>query len=547
MNTMNALISGQAGVAVLLDVGPTGSIGETAPTEQETLFSGPKPLYALALNPPGARLPCKSWADVQNLFAGADDVTEYHDITHEKVVDLLGTAWARDRALQLVLALLDAKLKTETRVSAAKSIVKLFSHVGEGETGDVKAFVANRLHSVPLPNEGVDLSGAIRVAEECEKTSDLITFLLQLDEAQQGIMNARRVWDKLPLDLFGREVALNLEKNEQCEREKKRIELALISMGIFRELARMSEMPPTDDLRIALHDLECYYTPRATAANLPSKVIAEFVQQIGHFSAYREAERKIEVARHSGATTLYLPQQPTGLSLVELPETLIELTQLEVLNLSGHSLSELPEWLGRLTRLRELNLSRNTLTELPETIGRLTGLQVLNLRDNSLSNLPEGFRHLTELRKLDLAGNRLMRLPISLGYLANLQTLNLYGNVLTELPTWIGHLTQLRDLTLWNNNLKILPESLTHLPHLQRLDLEANQLEDLPPTMGQLAQLQTLYVGSNHLKDLPISLTELTQLRTLQLAGNPLNPELEVAVQHGVSAVLSYLSVKADE
>jgi len=60
--------------------------------------------------------------------------------------------------------------------------------------------------------------------------------------------------------------------------------------------------------------------------------------------AYRNAERKIEAARRSGAKDL---------------------------DLSGENLAELPEWLGQLTQLQTLDVRGNKLSALPKSLGNL--------------------------------------------------------------------------------------------------------------------------------------------------------------------------------
>jgi Leucine-rich repeat (LRR) protein len=66
--------------------------------------------------------------------------------------------------------------------------------------------------------------------------------------------------------------------------------------------------------------------------------------------AYRQAEKKIEEARRSGAKELHL----VGMVLTELPESLGQLTQLQSLDLSQNELTALPESLGNLTQLQTL-------------------------------------------------------------------------------------------------------------------------------------------------------------------------------------------------
>jgi GTPase SAR1 family protein len=163
--------------------------------------------------------------------------------------------------------------------------------------------------------------------------------------------------------------------------------------------------------------------------------------------AYREAEKKIEEARRSGA--------------------------------------------------KKLDFSFMKLTELPESLGQLTQLQTLDLSDNQLMELPESLGQLTQLKALYLYKNLLMALPKWLGQLTQLQTLSLWENQLTALPEWLGQLTQLRTLSLYRNKLTDLPSSLSlaQLKHLERLDLRDNPLnpelaaaysEGLPAVMAYL-------------------------------------------------------------
>ena len=106
---------------------------------------------------------------------------------------------------------------------------------------------------------------------------------------------------------------------------------------------------------------------------------------LGNDEAYREAERKIEAALRLVPDVFSLG----GMGLTELPESLCELTQLEVLHVSHNRLTALPETLGKLTHLQVLHLSDNQLTSLPESLRKLTRLQELYLDGNPALGLPE--------------------------------------------------------------------------------------------------------------------------------------------------------------
>ncbi len=312
--------------------------------------------------------------------------------------------------------------------------------------------------------------------------------------------------------------------------------------------------------------------------------------------AYRKAEKKIEQARLKEATKLNL----NGMKLTELPESLGNLTQLQLLNLGYNELTELPESFGQLAQLQELNLEKNKLTELPESLGQLTQLQLLNLGYNKLTELPESFGQLTQLQKLSLHSNQLTELPVSLGLFTQLQDLDISGNKLEALPKWLGALTGLRKLDVSYLDLTEVPVWLAKFSRLKYLTLHENEIHTVPPWFGQLDDLTEFSIGGNpigtlsssirnlnklkqlnlwdcnlhaipewigeissltflnfintpqshtpnKITDIPISLLNLNNLSELRLDDNPLNLELAEANKQGFDAVMAYLRAKAAE
>jgi RocCOR-like putative regulator of kinase activity/DAPkinase-like Roc (Ras of Complex) protein/Leucine Rich Repeat (LRR) protein len=241
--------------------------------------------------------------------------------------------------------------------------------------------------------------------------------------------------------------------------------------------------------------------------------------------AYRRAQYEIEEARRSGAKTLDL--SPRGDAedsekLIELPESLGQLTQLQQLNLYDNQLRSVPEWLSQLTQLQRLDLSSNQVRVLPESLGQLTQVQSLDLSFNQLTGLPE-----------------------SLGQLKQLQSLELFHNELTVLPESLSQLTQLEFLSLGANELTRLPDTLGALRSLRILTLTGNRISEIPRSFSKLHNLESMWLDSNELRDLPASLAKLRRLRDLRLGNNPLNSELAAAYAEGLDAVKHYLRAKS--
>ena len=267
-----------------------------------------------------------------------------------------------------------------------------------------------------------------------------------------------------------------------------------------------------------------------------------------------------------------------------LPETIVNLTKLKILNLNdNYRLETLPEKIGKLTSLKVLDLSKNRLIELPESIGELVNLEELSLEGNRLEKLPESVSELVNLRKLNLKNNyRLETLPKNIEKLVNLEEAEIssyklkdqlkrigkmaepkekqieyslefikekYQGVeitaeevraLEELEKMLGEIIPAVDKLEWDTfgflvengkvveiglierGIRKLPENFSNLVNLKLLDLNSNKLEELPEDIGKLIQLKELYVMRNQLTKIPESFTELTQLKKLDILHNKL-------------------------
>ena len=101
---------------------------------------------------------------------------------------------------------------------------------------------------------------------------------------------------------------------------------------------------------------------------------------------------------------------------------------LKTLNVSYNSLLLLPNSIGELTQLETLNVAHNQLQHLPETLSYCTVLTELNANANLLSSLPTSLQQCTQLKKVYLAFNNLLRRHVE-SIVPKECELNLQGNL----------------------------------------------------------------------------------------------------------------------
>ena len=177
---------------------------------------------------------------------------------------------------------------------------------------------------------------------------------------------------------------------------------------------------------------------------------------------------------------------PLSLFRTSIPTELWQLSNLQLIDLSGLLLSGTFPSVGNLVALEKAYLGGNRLTgTIPPTIGSWTDLRELDLSSNPTlgrdSNLPTDIAKLTSLRKL------------------NLSNCAFSGHLFSE----IGHLVALQELSMRNNYLmsgSVISE-LGRLTELEELDLANCSISGRIPTeLGALFKLKKLHLGG-HLND----------------------------------------------
>lgn len=194
---MKALVSGQAGLAIVRDGDHFCMVSEESPS---TLVH---------IQP----------ADIRWCFGSIGDLTEFDADTVEALLEEIKLRQSSDRALQLTLILLDQDEPLVVRKEAAECLSELF------EIDEVVTFVANRLYSAPMP-DAADLDLAIELCNEDTLTQGLLKGLLA---DQQEIRDRWEVWDNLPIGMFG-----SLE-------DKRRFRSVATREGVFRQFVQESD------------------------------------------------------------------------------------------------------------------------------------------------------------------------------------------------------------------------------------------------------------------------------------------------------------------
>ncbi|MCY3414181.1 MAG: hypothetical protein INQ03_21225 [Candidatus Heimdallarchaeota archaeon] len=266
-------------------------------------------------------------------------------------------------------------------------------------------------------------------------------------------------------------------------------------------------------------------------------------------------------------------------SLTELPDSIYEIENLEILDISNTPITSIRrgfkklEYLGidttdistlsaRLFNSKLLGLSiRNCpLRSIPSSISLCIDLDVFVLENTFVQYLPDDFYNLFNLIHLELSGNRIKQLNEGISNLKkiglliledinfdlelsfpSLDYLRLKNCALKAFPQFIRNLHLLEGLNLSNNSISKVPDWLSDLKQLKQLTLSNNMIAEFPLTI-MISGLENINISNNLLIKFPIQLAQCNSLYEIILTGNQID---EVPVD--ILKIISDCSVELND
>lgn len=229
-----------------------------------------------------------------------------------------------------------------------------------------------------------------------------------------------------------------------------------------------------------------------------------------------------------------------------IPDDVGSLTKLQYLNMKGNFLKNVSRSITHCTRLQVLDLSgaMKLNSVIPEQILMMSELKVLDISGNYFTELSSKVAGLKKLEKFIMRRNALLRLPDEIFDLEHLENLELSDNYLYELPDSVKSSKNIRYIDLQGNKLKSLPDSICKCLSLVQLSVAGNELETVPELIYRLSSLQELNLERNNLKELPMLLDKLTLLEKtgrLSVYDNYLTKPPQAICNQGVIPLFRYL------
>ena len=166
--------------------------------------------------------------------------------------------------------------------------------------------------------------------------------------------------------------------------------------------------------------------------------------------------------------------------IASFPELSVENKTLKVLVLRLNNLSKLPENIGSLSALQTIDIY-NPITEVPASLMNLKQLEILKFEGAEFTDFPEQVFALPKLKSLIISQfdtkNKIKVLPDNFDRLPLLEELSLRNAALSEVPASVGRLPKLENVYFNANNLTKLPQALAENPRLTYVNINDNPLD----------------------------------------------------------------------
>jgi adenylate cyclase len=234
--------------------------------------------------------------------------------------------------------------------------------------------------------------------------------------------------------------------------------------------------------------------------------------------------------------------------LKSIPNNIVQLPDLQILDLSSNYFCEFPLVICDLPHLSDLDLSFNLIETVPEEIGKLKTLSRFVITNNKLKcDFPASISEMDSLRELDCRFNALHNID-GLAALPSLESLFCGHNAIPAVAPTTGRFAKLKHFHMNKNPttkvmLPVAPEpmrtAMTYLnvagaklsaldevifdalPNLERLILDDNAFTALP-YIGKLKKLQFLHCANNSLQALPKEIGTMSALKYIDVHNNNL-------------------------
>jgi RNA polymerase sigma-70 factor (ECF subfamily) len=246
---MDVLISGEAGVALLIDGAALRSLG---------LGAAAQPIH-------------RRREEVPYLFGDARDLQVLQNVAEREVAARLESAVARIDCLQLILILLDPTLAEDTRQEAAAEAEELLAQAGTAEA------VESILYAHPLP-DSADITGAL---DACANRGPHCARLVSRLVARQSLIaRVHQAWQQVPMAMLG------------TPEDREYVQATFVREGLFRDLVLLIEaaQPINQFLVSALrkHEIQRLAPPKS--------ILESWVEPLEQDRKPQPEEQRVETA-----------------------------------------------------------------------------------------------------------------------------------------------------------------------------------------------------------------------------------------------------------